>query len=87
MRAAVRRVGESRRIALRLSSEDAALVQSDAGRAALDGLTAARIEVFPDPSFQRGDCAIDTDFGQVDGRLGTRLSELRRAVDAAEGAA
>jgi flagellar assembly protein FliH len=88
VRSAVRRAGESRRVAVRLAPEDAALVQSDAGRAALDGLTAARIEIFPDASMQRGDCAIDTDFGQVDGRLGTRLAELRRAVDAAgEGAA
>lgn len=83
VRAAVRRAGESRRIAVRVSPEDATLLQSDAGRAALDGLTSARIELVSDPGLQRGDCAVDTDFGQVDGRLGTRLAEIRRAVDAA----
>jgi flagellar assembly protein FliH len=88
VRSAVRRAGESRRVAIRLSPEDAALLQSTEGIAATEGLTAARIEYFPDPSLQRGDCLVDTDFGQVDGRLGTRLGELRRAVDgAAEGAA
>jgi flagellar assembly protein FliH len=88
VRSAIRRAGESRRIAVRVAPEDAALLQSDAGRAALDGVTAARVEFLPDNSLQRGDCVVDTDFGQVDGRLSTRLAEVRRAVDgASEGAA
>jgi flagellar assembly protein FliH len=88
VRAAVRRAGESRRIAVRASPDDALLLQSEQGRSALDGLTSARIELVSDPGLQRGDCMVDTDFGQVDGRLGTRLAEIRRAVDAAgEGAA
>jgi len=88
VRAAVRRAGESRRIAVRVAPDDAGLLQSETGRAALDGLTSARIELVSDPGLQRGDCLVDTDFGQVDGRLGTRLTEIRRAVDAAgEGAA
>jgi flagellar assembly protein FliH len=87
VRSAVRRAGESRRVAVRLAPEDAALLASDAGRGAVDGVTAARIEWIPDPSLQPGDCLVETDFGQVDGRLGTRLAEIRRAVDAVEGAA
>ncbi len=87
VRSAVRRAGESRRIVVRLAPDDAALLRSEDGRPALDGVTAARVEYLPDPSLQRGDCLVETDFGQVDGRLSTRLSEIRRAVDAAEGAA
>ena len=87
VRSAVRRAGESRRIVVRLAPDDAALLRSEDGRSALDGVTAARVEYLPDPSLQRGDCLVETDFGQVDGRLSTRLSEIRRAVDAAEGAA
>jgi flagellar assembly protein FliH len=88
VRSAIRRAGESRRVAVRVAPEDAVLLQSEAGRAALEGVTAARIEFLPDPSLQRGDCVVDTDFGQVDGRLSTRLAEVRRAVDgASEGAA
>jgi flagellar assembly protein FliH len=83
VRSAIRRAGESRRVAVRVPPEDASALQSESGRAALDGLTAARIELVPDPSLQPGDCVVDTDFGQVDGRLGTRLSEVRRAVAAA----
>jgi flagellar assembly protein FliH len=83
VRGAIRRAGESRRIAVRVAPDDALLLQAEAGRAALDGLTAARIELVADPGLQRGDCMVDTDFGQVDGRLGTRLAEIRRAVEAA----
>lgn len=88
VRSALRRAGESRRVAVRVAPEDAVLLQSEAGRAALEGMTAARVEFVADPSLQRGDCLVDTDFGQVDGRLTTRLAEVRRAVDGAgEGAA
>jgi flagellar assembly protein FliH len=75
-------------VAVRVAPEDAELLRSAAGKDALDGLAAARVEWVADPSLQRGDCVVDTDFGQVDGRLTTRLAELRRAADAAaEGAA
>ncbi|MFL5261801.1 MAG: FliH/SctL family protein [Anaeromyxobacteraceae bacterium] len=88
VRGAVRRAGDSRRIAIRLAPDDAATLQGAAGKGALDGPSAARIEIVADASLERGDCMVDTDFGQVDGRLGTRLAELRRAVDASsEGAA
>ncbi|HTP24441.1 MAG TPA: FliH/SctL family protein [Anaeromyxobacteraceae bacterium] len=86
VRSALRRAGESRRIALRLSPEDAALCESDRGKSALEGISTSRIELVADPTLERGDCTVETDFGQVDGRLGTRFSEIRRAVDSAEGA-
>jgi len=88
VKSALRRAGDSRRISLRLNPEDAARLQSDEGRAAVDAVTAARVDVLPDPALQPGDCAVETDFGQIDGRLETRLGELRRAVEnQAEGAA
>jgi flagellar assembly protein FliH len=88
VRTALRRAGDSRRISLRLSPQDAASVQSDDGQAALEGVSAARVEVFPDPSLAPGDCVVETDYGQIDGRLETRLGELRRAVESSmEGAA
>lgn len=88
VKTALRRAGGSRRIALRLSPEDAARVQTDEGRAHLEEVSAARVEVFPDPALQPGDCLVETDYGQIDGRLETRLGELRRAVEtSAEGAA
>jgi flagellar assembly protein FliH len=83
VRSAVRKAGDSRRIAVRLHPEDAAALE--AGRETLGHgeLAAARVEIAPDPSLAPGDCVVETDFGQVDGRLATRLSEARRAVDGA----
>lgn len=83
VRSAVRRAGESRRLAIRVCPDDLALLQSARGQAALDGLGAARIECLADPSLQHGDCVVDADFGRIDGRLTTRLQEIHRAVDAA----
>jgi flagellar biosynthesis/type III secretory pathway protein FliH len=82
VRQAVRRAGDSRRISVRLSPEDAAIVNAENGRAPLFGPAAARVEIAADPSLSRGDCVVDTDFGRVDGRLETRLAELRRALEA-----
>jgi flagellar assembly protein FliH len=88
VKSALRRAGDSRRVVLRLAPDDAARVQTESGRAALDGVTAARVEVFPDPALLPGDCLVETDYGQIDGRLETRIAELRRAVESAvEGAA
>jgi flagellar assembly protein FliH len=54
----------------------------------VEGIGAARVEIQADAALQPGDCVVDTDFGQIDGRLETRLGELRRALEgAAEGAA
>jgi flagellar biosynthesis/type III secretory pathway protein FliH len=83
VRQAVRRAGESRRIAVRLSPEDAAAVGTDTGRVAIDAPATAQVELVADPTLGRGDCVVETDFGRVDGRLETRLAELRRAFDEA----
>jgi flagellar assembly protein FliH len=83
VRSAVRRAGESRRLVIRVSPDDLPLLQSAQGQAALEGLSAARIECMADSTLEHGDCAVDADFGQVDGRLSTRLLEIRRAVEAA----
>jgi flagellar assembly protein FliH len=82
-RSAVRRLGDSRRIQLRLSPADAETIRAllaARGPAVLTSLSAAQIEVVPDPSLQRGDCVVEGDSGSVDGRLDTRLDELRRAL-------
>lgn len=74
VRSAVRRAGSSRRVGVHLHPDDAASIQEQIGRGGADDLSAARIELVPDPGLQHGDCLVDTDFGQVDGRLATRLA-------------
>jgi flagellar assembly protein FliH len=83
VKSALRKAGDSRRVVVRMFPADAALVDSDREGLGEQHLSAARVEVVPDPSLSPGDCVVETDFGQVDGRLATRLSEARRAVKAA----
>jgi flagellar assembly protein FliH len=87
VRQAMRRAAGSRTITVRLAPDDAALVRAEAGQAAIDGAAgAAAVEIVADATLSRGDCVVDADFGRVDGRLETRLAELRRAVEADAGA-
>jgi flagellar assembly protein FliH len=87
VKSALRRAGDSRRVTLRLCPDDAARLR-EGPRTEPGGLTAARLEVIADSGLQPGDCLVETDYGQIDGRLETRLGELKRAVEsAAEGAA
>jgi flagellar assembly protein FliH len=83
VRSAIRRLGESRHIKLHLCPEDARLVDDvlkQDGAQAISPVAAAQIEVVSDPSLQRGDCVVAGDLGTVDGRINTRLEELRRAL-------
>ena len=83
VRSAIRRLGESRHIKLRLCPEDARLVEEalkNDGAPAISSVAAAQIEVVADPSLQRGDCVVAGDLGTVDGRINTRLEELRHAL-------
>jgi hypothetical protein len=90
VRSAVRRLGESRRITVRLCPADAELMSNGGNRPVgeMAGLSAAKVEVVSDPTLGRGDCMVEGDLGSVDARLDTRFAELRRAIaeDAAEGA-
>ena len=90
IRSAIRRLGESRRILVRLCPADAAAVEAAGDAGALGGLSIARVEVRADASLSPGDCIVDGEQGTVDGRLTTRLEEVRRTLSRAlseEGAA
>ncbi len=83
VRSALRKAGDSRRVVVRLAPGDAAVLDTDRTRLNEGALASARVEVLPDAALLPGDCLVETDFGQIDGRLATRLSEARRAVKAA----
>jgi flagellar assembly protein FliH len=83
VRSALRKAGDSRRIALRVCPDGAALLEASRDAQGNTAFSSARVEIVPDPSLAPGDCVVETDFGQVDGRLATRISEARRAVRAA----
>lgn len=83
VRSAVRRLGESRKVVLRLSPNDAAAVQAAGEAGPLAGLGIAKIDVVADATLSPGDCMVDGEHGRVDGQLSTRLDEVRRIVTSA----
>src|SRR3569623_1044869 len=83
IKAAIRRLGESTKVTVRLAPVDrdtvASLAVESAG-AELLGLPLASIELIADMNLSPGVVIVESDTGMVDGRLGTRLEELRRVL-------
>jgi hypothetical protein len=77
-RAAVSRLGDAQRVSIRLSPADVEAVTAAAGAAETLGVPLARVEVVTDTNLSPGDSIVESDTAMVDGRIGTRLEELRR---------
>jgi flagellar assembly protein FliH len=85
VRSTIRRLGEARKMVVRLSQADAEAVNAilaARGPSAVSTVATAQIEIIADASLERGDCVVESDVGSVDGRIATRLEELRRALAA-----
>ena len=80
VRSALKQAGEARRVQLRVHPEDGVILRANTAQVAQAAPAVARLEILDDSSLERGDCLIDTDFGEIDGRLSTRFAELRRAL-------
>lgn len=81
VKSAVRRLGDARRVTLRLHPDDATLLESKEVRQRI-GLTLMQVEVIADARLGRGDCVIDSEVGSIDGRIDARLDELKRGASA-----
>jgi len=79
VRSAVRRVGDARKLVIKLHPGDASRIDDPEARAKL-GLSLLQVEVVADASLSPGDAVVETDTATVDGRLATRIDEVRRAV-------
>jgi flagellar biosynthesis/type III secretory pathway protein FliH len=86
VRSAVRRLGEEHRVTVHLAPTDLELVRAAAGGSDDAGgdlglsLGIAKVEIFPDTNLTPGDCLVESDAAMVDGRIGTRLEEIRRVL-------
>lgn len=80
IKAAIRRLGESTKVTVRLAPGDRDSVASLAGQGEVLGLPLASIELVADMNLSPGDAIVESDTGMVDGRLGIRLEELRRVL-------
>ena len=80
IRSAIGRLGESRKVQLRLHPTDAANVQAAGDAGPLAAVSVTRVEVRADPSLSPGDCIVDGEQGTIDGRVATRMEEVRRIL-------
>jgi hypothetical protein len=84
VRSAVRRLGEAQKVIVHLSPADrdavAAAMGAEAGTGELAGIPVAQVELVSDTNLSPGDALVESDTAIVDGRLGTRLEELRRVL-------
>jgi flagellar biosynthesis/type III secretory pathway protein FliH len=84
IRSAVRRLGETHKVTIHVAPADLEAVKAAAGEGHAGdlglNLRIAKIEILPDTNLTPGDCLVDSDAASVDGRLGTRLEEIRRVL-------
>lgn len=83
VQSAVRRLGEVHKVTIHLAPSDVEAVEAAAGQASMPQFGIAKVEVLPDTNLTPGDCVVESDAAMVDGRLGTRLEELRRVLSIA----
>jgi hypothetical protein len=84
IRSAVRRLGDAHKVTIHLAPADLELVRAAAGGASSSdvgmNLGIAKVEILPDTNLTSGDCLVESDAAKVDGRVGTRLEEIRRVL-------
>jgi flagellar assembly protein FliH len=84
VRSAVRRAGDVRRVLIRVAPQDVQLLEGDSGKAALQTITVARVEIVGDAALTPGDVIVESAEARIDGRLSSRLNELHEAVQGEE---
>ena len=80
VRSAVRRLGEAQHVTVHLSPVDRDAVAAALAEGEIAGVPMARIELVGDTNLSPGDTLVESDTAIVDGRLGTRLEEMRRVL-------
>lgn len=76
IRSAIRRVGEARAIVVKVSADDHHRLQDSPGSA----LSLANVTLQIDEALGPGDVVVESELHGVDGRIDTRLDELRREL-------
>jgi hypothetical protein len=77
---AVKKTGNATGVTVRLHPQDLTRVQSAMDTMEQHDLPMADLNLVGDATLEQGDVVVQGEFGQVDGRLNTRLTELRDAL-------
>jgi flagellar biosynthesis/type III secretory pathway protein FliH len=76
----LRQAGAARRVVIRVNPADVPAVER-AARELQELSEADVLQVEPDPAIGAGGCMLDTEIGQLDGRLETQLKMIQRALE------
>jgi flagellar biosynthesis/type III secretory pathway protein FliH len=79
VQSAVRRLGDAHKVVIHLAPVDVEMLRAGTEAPAAT-LGIARVEIIADTNLTPGDCLVESDAATVDGRLGTRLEEVRRVL-------
>jgi flagellar biosynthesis/type III secretory pathway protein FliH len=74
------RVRRARKVVIRAEPEAALFLRERLAQLAAAAELDGALEVVSDPAIERGGCVIESDLGELDARLHTRMDELARAL-------
>lgn len=80
VKSALRRMADARHLKVRMNPQDLPALQVAIHEGGHHELTLARLELVEDTTLARGDVMVEGDLGAVDGRIETRLEEVRMAL-------
>ena len=81
VRSATRRLAESRELTVFLSPGDIDKVRAKITEGGPDAQGLTNVKLAPDTALASGDCRVQSELGTVDGRLSTRLADVRKSID------
>jgi flagellar assembly protein FliH len=81
VRSALRQSSDAKILRISLHPKDHANITKSLEEGQFREISLTQIELVPDASLERGDVLVDTNFGQIDGRIETRLKEIKTVID------
>jgi flagellar assembly protein FliH len=81
VRSALRQSGDAKILRISLHPKDHDNITKSLEEGQFREIALTQIELVPDATMERGDVLVDTDFGQIDGRIETRLKEIKTVID------
>jgi flagellar assembly protein FliH len=81
VRSALRESGDAKILRISLHPKDHDNITKSLEEGQFREISLTQLELVPDATLERGDVLVDTDFGQIDGRIETRLKEIKTVID------
>ena len=81
VRSALRESGDAKILRISLHPKDHLNITKALEEGQFREIALTQLELVPDAGLERGDVLVATDFGEIDGRVQTRLKEIKTVID------